>query len=81
MLERKFENCSEDFAERIILKSYAIAQKQSWLAAFSSLFADFKPLNPYYLAPAIFALGLVVNLVLYPATDATEFMDGLYFYN
>ena len=82
MLKRKFEECSDNFAERIIRKSHQIEQKQSLFDMLKAIFADFSLPSPAYIMPALFALGVFLNVALTSdpaaAADINDFIDDIY---
>ena len=80
-IERKFIDCSENLAERIIKQSYNIKQKHSWSEMIRNLFADLSMPKPAYIMPAMFLFGLMISFSLgfYTSTETTaDFIDGMY---
>ena len=85
MLNRKFEDCRDDLAERIVRQSYNIRQKQSIVSYVSSLagvvkatFSDLVLPNPAYVLPLVFALGVFMNITLGQTVDVNDYVDSIY---
>lgn len=82
MLKRKFENCSENLAEKIIREAHKIEQRQSLFDMLKAVFADFSLPSPAYVMPALFALGIFLNAALFnepaAASEIDDFIDNMY---
>lgn len=86
MLERHFENHTADLADRIVRASYAVTQRKSvWqkikagYRSLTVLFAECALPNPAYVMPAVFVLGVLLSISLYPAADMNEYVETLYY--
>ncbi len=78
MTNRKFENPSNDFIDRIIQKSYGIVQKKPILWTLQNMFKELSLPSPQYALSLIFVAGIVLSIFMPDASASTELLEDFY---